>query len=234
MAGKAVQYFGKDLEAMSFAVNYHRWILDCFRPYLRGSVAEVGAGRGSFSTLLLGTPIEKLVAFEPSDNMFPHLARAIEQDRRALAVQDFFRGAAEPGPYDAVLYVNVLEHIEDDAGEIARAQVALKPDGHLLVFVPALPWLYSELDRQVGHFRRYLKHDLVGLAEQAGLRAIRAHYFDIAGILPWYVNFVLLRNSIGGASVSAYDRLVVPLMRRVERLLPPFVGKNIVLVARKA
>lgn len=232
--GKAVQYFGKDLEAMSFAVNYHVWILDCFRPYLHGTVAEVGAGRGSFSTLLLGTPIERLVAFEPSDNMFPHLARAIGQDRRASAVQDFFRGPAEPGSYDAVLYVNVLEHIEDDAGEIAKAQSALKPGGHLLVFVPALPWLYSELDRQVGHFRRYIKRDLVRLVEQAGLHAVRVHYFDIAGILPWYVNFVLLRNSIGGAGVTAYDRLVVPLMRRAERLLPPFVGKNIVLVARKA
>ena len=106
--------------------------------------------------------------------------------------------------------------------------------GSILVFVPALPWLYSRLDRQVGHVRRYLKPGLVKLVEQAGLRTVRAHYFDIAGILPWYVNFVLLGNSIGGASVSAYDRLVVPLMRRVERLVPPLVGKNIVLVARKA
>lgn len=233
-AANPVQYFGKDLEAMSFAVNYHRWILDCFLPYLRGTVAEVGAGMGSFSALLLGTPIERLVAFEPSDNMFPQLARALSPERRAEAVHGFFGEAAGTGRFDAVLYVNVLEHIEDDAAELARAHAALKAGGHLLVFVPALPWLYSALDRQVGHFRRYLRPGLVRLVEQAGLQPVRARYFDIAGILPWYVNFVLLGNSIGGASVSAYDRLVVPLMRRVERLLPPFIGKNIVLVARKA
>lgn len=233
MAAKALQYPGKDLEAMSFAVNYHGWILDCFRPYLRGTVAEVGAGRGSFSILLLGFPIDKLVAFEPSD-MFVHLKRALQGDRRALAVNDFFTGASSAEQYDAVVYVNVLEHIEDDAGELARAQAALKPDGHLLLFVPALPWLYGALDRQVGHFRRYLKRDLVRLVEQAGMRTVGTKYFDIAGILPWYVNFVLLGNQIGPASVSAYDRIVVPLMRRVERLMPPWIGKNVVLVARKA
>jgi hypothetical protein len=46
-------YFGKDLEAMSFANNYHRWILSEFLPYLGSSVAEVGAGTGSFSSLIL-------------------------------------------------------------------------------------------------------------------------------------------------------------------------------------
>jgi len=74
---------------------------------------------------------------------------------------------------------------------------------------------------------------LAALAGRAGFRTVHAHYFGIAGILPWYVNFVLLGNYIGSGSVSAYDRLVVPLMRRVERRMPPIVGKNIVLVARK-
>ena len=48
------------------------------------------------------------------------------------------------------------------------------------------------------------------------------------------MKFVLLRGSIGGGAVAAYDRMVVPLMRRVERWLPPAVGKNVLLVAQKA
>jgi SAM-dependent methyltransferase len=231
---KAPQYFGKDLEAMSFAKNYHKWILAEFFPYLGSSVAEVGAGVGSFSTLVLGTNISSLVAFEPSQNMYPLLQEALSNDKRAKAINDFFGRANTGKLFDSILYVNVLEHIEDDASELANARDSLNPKGHLLIFVPALPWLYSELDRQVGHFRRYMKKDLVELIRRSGFSVVKARYFDVAGIIPWYINFVLLKNSISGGSVSLYDRLVVPAMRLMEGLVPPPVGKNVLLVARKA
>ena len=47
------EYFGKDLEAMSFAQNYHQWILEICSPYLGKVVAEIGAGTGNFSDFLL-------------------------------------------------------------------------------------------------------------------------------------------------------------------------------------
>lgn len=231
---RAPQYFGKDLEAMSFAKNYHKWILAEFSPYLGSSVAEVGAGVGSFSTLVLETSINSLVAFEPSQNMYPLLQEALSKDKRARAINDFFGRANAGQRFDSILYVNVLEHIEDDVSELAKACDALAPKGHLLIFVPALPWLYSEFDRQVGHFRRYMKKDLVKLARRSGLSVVKARYFDAAGIIPWYINFVLLKNSMSSGSVSLYDRLVVPAMRVMERLVPIPVGKNLLLVAKKA
>ncbi|MES9992096.1 MAG: methyltransferase domain-containing protein [Candidatus Thiodiazotropha sp.] len=231
---KMPDYFGKDLEAMSFAVNYHKWILSEFSPYLGNRAAEVGAGSGTFSQLLLETQLDHLSAFEPSRNMFPMLAETLSADERGVAINSFFGETSATDSFDSVLYVNVLEHIEDDLAELANAYTALNRNGHLLVFVPALPWLYSELDKQVGHFRRYLKNDLVNLVQRQGFKIIKAHYFDIAGILPWYVNFVLLKHSIGSGSVSLYDKLVVPIMRPLERLLSPPIGKNILLVGKKA
>ena len=230
---KMPHYLGKDLEAMAFARNYHKWILAEFLPYLGSSVAEVGAGVGSFSTLVLGTNIRSLKAFEPSRNMYPLLQEAFRQDRRAEAINDFFGRANTGERFDSVLYVNVLEHIEDDASELANAREALNLNGHLLIFVPALPWLYSDLDRQVGHFRRYLKKGLLELAQRSGFSIVKARYFDVAGIIPWYINFVLLKNLISGGSVSLYDRLVVPTMRVVEGVVPPPIGKNLLLVAKK-
>ncbi|MBV2137952.1 MAG: class I SAM-dependent methyltransferase [Candidatus Thiodiazotropha sp. (ex Ctena orbiculata)] len=232
--GKMPEYFGKDLEAMSFAVNYHKWILAEFYPYLGNRVAEVGAGTGTFSRLLLETQIGHLSAFEPSLNMYPLLEEALCEDQRGVAINSFFAGNSDAEGFDSILYLNVLEHIEDDLSEIANAHAALKQNGHLLIFVPALPWLYSELDKQVGHFRRYVKRELVKITRKQGFKIIKARYFDIAGILPWYVNFVLLRNSIDSGSVSLYDRVVVPLARPLERVLPPPIGKNVLLVAQKA
>jgi SAM-dependent methyltransferase len=230
-----LQYFGKDLEAMSFAVEYHRWIAREFDPYLGANVAEVGAGTGNFSALLLERAgLGHLAAFEPSANMFPLLEQRLAGAPRVTLHQAYFGArAAALGPrFDSICYVNVLEHIEDDAAELAAASSALKPGGHLLLFVPALPFLYSELDRDLGHFRRYRKPDLERLVSAAGLEIRRSKYFDLPGILPWYLAFVLLRRPLTAGGVSLYDRLVVPIARRIESALPPPVGKNLLLVAR--
>jgi SAM-dependent methyltransferase len=226
-------YTGKELEALSVAVNYHRWILDEVGPYLGETVAEVGAGIGSVSELILERNVGMLLAFEPSGNLYPLLADKLKHERRAEAINDFFGARNAGAELDSVAYINVLEHIKDDGTELQGAAAALKRGGHLIVFVPALEWLYSDFDRQIGHYRRYEKSGLVRLVSDAGLTIVKAQYFDVAGIIPWYVNFVLLRNSIGSRGVSLYDTLVVPTMRRIEKVVPPPAGKNLLVVARK-
>lgn len=227
------QYFGKDLEAMSFARNYHQWIVDEWRPYLSGEVAEVGAGTGSFSKLLLACGIAGLSAYEPSSNMYPALAESLGGEPRARTFNCYFGQSGECEKFDSIVYVNVLEHIEDDAAELRRIRLALRPGGHAFIFVPALRWLYSRLDRQVGHYRRYHKVPLAELVTRSGLSLVSLRYFDVLGVLPWYVNFTLLGNEIGGGSVTSYDRFVVPVARRLERVVRPPLGKNLILVARK-
>ena len=101
------------------------------------------------------------------------------------------------------------------------------------MFVPALAWLCSDFDKQIGHLRRYTKKALSRLVRDVGFTLIKAQYFDLAGIIPWYINFVLLRNSIG-SGVSLYDKLVVPTMRLIERMIPPPIGKNVLLIGKKA
>jgi SAM-dependent methyltransferase len=231
---KSPQYPGKELEAMSFALNYHRWIVDEFESYLGETAAEVGAGVGSVSKLLLRTRIKRLVAFEPSPNMYPHLEQELRHEQRARVVNDFFSPRYAGEGFDSVVYINVLEHIEDDRTELANALEILRPEGHLLLFVPALRWLYSDFDKQIGHFRRYEKTSLSCLVRDVGFALVRAQYFDLAGIIPWYINYVLLRNSMGSGSVSLYDKLVVPTIRLIERSVTPPIGKNVLLIARKA
>lgn len=232
-AAMAANYPGRELEAMSFAVNYHHWIVGELAPFLGRRVAEVGAGIGSVSSLLLQQPIERLEAYEPSANMFPQLAARLAGEPRAHAVNAFFGAEPPAQPFDSVAYINVLEHIEDDRGELARAFAAIRPGGHLLVFVPALAWLYSDFDRRIGHARRYSRAVLQEVARAAGFEVAFAKYFDVAGVLPWYLNFVLLRRGLGAGGVALYDRLVVPPMRRIEGWVAPPLGKNLLMVARK-
>jgi SAM-dependent methyltransferase len=237
MSNKIV-YVGKDLEAMSFAVNYHRWILEEFRPYLGKNLVEVGAGTGSFSEMLLEENPESLALVEPSE-MFGFLERNINQLETRAQVdfhQAIFTETADrlrPTP-DTILYVNVLEHIDDDRGELARVYETLAPGGHCLVFVPALSALYGAFDEKIGHFRRYGKKELEAKAAAAGFEVVKSKYFDLVGILPWYVKYKLLKSdSLESGAVTAYDKFAIPFVRRVERLLTVPVGKNILAVLRK-
>lgn len=235
-------YSGRELESMAFAVNYHRWILGIFTPYLGKRIVEVGAGSGSFSELLLETRPEHFDAIEPSANMYPLLAEHVRHlDSRNIARvhHGTLIGHAETiqrtGTPDSVIYVNVLEHVEDDSRELAAIYSLLRPGGHALIFVPANSWLMGSMDRELGHFRRYSMNDLRRKCETAGFKIRLAFYFDFLGIAPWWFRYCLLRSrKMDPAAVRLYDRYVVPLSRLIERLIQPPIGKNIVLVARKA
>ena len=78
-----------------------------------------------------------------------------------------------------------------------------------------------ELDRKVGHFRRYSKRELTDVVTSAGFRIESCRYFDVMGIIPWYVAFVLLKQTTTGTNVTLYDRIVVPVMRRIENVVTP-------------
>src|SRR5262245_49972646 len=145
-------YVGKELESMSFAVNYHRWILSIFEPYLGARVVEVGAGTGSFSELLLEGRLESLSLVEPSTAMYQRLCRRMEELKPPVTVKtynDVFPSVAEQirsvQRPDAIIYVNVLEHIPDDVYELNVIHRVLDTAGRLFIFVPALTWLHGSM-----------------------------------------------------------------------------------------
>ncbi len=231
-----VDYPGEDLNVLSASKNYYRWIVDLMEPYVSGHTVEYGAGIGTMSERLL-PHVHRLTLVEPAT----HLARRLEQsfagnDCVAVLNNTLERHAPAltPNSINAFVLVNVLEHIEDDAQAVRWMTDALAPGGKLALFVPALPWLMSDLDRAHGHFRRYRRSDLVGLMAMAGLEIEQLHFFDLPGILPWW-----LLNTIGGktdfnlGAVRLFDSVVIPPTRWLETRFPPPIGKNLVLVAHK-
>jgi SAM-dependent methyltransferase len=235
-----VEYVGKDLEAMDFAENYHRWILNLFRPYIGKHIVEVGAGTGSFSTLLLETNPESLSLVEPS-GMYTALTEKLSKLTETAGVC-FFKSifvevadqiGQEKKP-DTMMYINVLEHIEDDRLELITINRSLAVGGYACIFVPSMPALYSDFDKRLGHYRRYNKKELVEKCEAAGFEIRVARYFDFLGILPWFVKYRLMGSlTMESGAVQLYDRLVVPIIRPLENLVNPPLGKNLLVVAEK-
>jgi SAM-dependent methyltransferase len=222
------------LEAMSFAPAYHRWIVDWFGTALAGHIVEVGAGDGTVTRLLLQSNVAQVTALEPDAERAAGLRAAFA---REPAVRVVAGGTSSPDlPRDiadaTVVYVNVLEHVADDVAELRRAALLAGAEGRVCIFAPALPSLYSRLDAELGHHRRYTRSSLRAAAESAGLRVERMAYFDRAGALAWWLLHRVAGLRINPGSASRYDRLV-PLLRRLDTVLPLPFGKNLICECRR-
>src|SRR3954468_16399361 len=142
------EYGGRELEVLADLPRYYDWIVECFRPYLKGAGVEFGAGLGTIASRVRPS-LERLDLVEPSSDMIPELQRRFAGDadvRIFNESQEAFAVRSPTATYDVVVMVNVLEHIEDDRSALMAVRQMLRPGGHLLAFVPALQFLFSEFD----------------------------------------------------------------------------------------
>lgn len=133
---------------------------------------------------------------------------------------------------------NVLEHIEDDGKCLRELTTLLEPGGRIGIYVPAFMLLFSDLDRSVGHYRRYRKKDLIKKAEGAGLTVIKCQYVDSIGFFASLLIKILgwkSTGNIGSAkSLKMYDSVIFPVSRYLDRLtFGKVFGKNLILIAEK-
>jgi SAM-dependent methyltransferase len=131
---------------------------------------------------------------------------------------------------------NVLEHIDNDVEALNEIRKKIKPGGKLAIYVPALPFLYSGLDKKVGHYRRYTKKELIKKVSAAGFTVKDCYYNDSLGILATLTVKVLgYKNKVGlgsPKSIVLYDKVVYPLSKILDRLIfRKVIGKNLFLFA---
>jgi SAM-dependent methyltransferase len=228
-------YASNELDSLVGASNYYRGILDYFRPYLGKRILEIGAGIGTFSSLLLEAYPSHLLLFEPSRNLLPRLRDRFSLDRRVTVIEDSsFEGVAQSAEVDSIVLVNVLEHIQEDEATLRRLHSALTVGGAVLLFVPALPLLYGTLDKEFGHYRRYMKHDLVTKLQRAGFELAMVRYVNMLGVLTWYLaGKVLRKRTLKPQDVRLYDKLVVPWMSMLERHWDTPIGQSLICIGRK-
>ncbi|MBS2038497.1 class I SAM-dependent methyltransferase [bacterium] len=180
-------------------------------------------------------------------------ARGLDMSEQALelcrrrGVQDvsLHEGEAIPfadASFDVVTAFDVVEHIEEDVTALIEWRRVLKPGGLLLIYTPALPWLYNEHDRIAHHKRRYLRKELREKLFRAGYQIEHLSYVN-AFVLP----LVLLARATAWLSPGTRHReaeLPSPLVNGfltwlcgvehwfVRRSLLP-IGMSLVALARK-
>ena len=222
-----------EFAALCEARNYRDALLWEFSEHLHGGVLEVGAGVGQVTgELLRNRAITRLVSIEPHPKFYEQLCKTFSGHTVIHGTIDDLKNGES---WDAVISINVLEHIENDERELQNYHRRLaKKNGMLCLFVPARPEIYSPIDKDFGHFRRYTKPELGGKLERAGFQILRLHYYNFAGYLTWWLNFCLLRrHHFNAGAVRFFDRFIFTPMHGFEsRIHPPFIGQSLLATAR--
>ena len=229
----SLDYVGSELELFEHATNWKAYVARNLSPFITGRVLEVGAGIGTNIAQLANPNVQDWLALEPDRKLAGEIAmrlrdRALPYNCRVLV------GMIDQVPpqeqFNTILYIDVLEHIENDRAEVAKAAQLLSPEGRVIVLAPAHQLLYSPFDRSIGHFRRY---SLAGLRKLTppGCCVATAFLLDSVGFFASLANRLILRSAMPTkAQIITWDRAIVPLSRLFDPITGFRFGKSAIIV----
>jgi len=226
-------YVGGELELFAQARNWKNYWKSKLRGEIRGAVLEVGAGIGSNTLLLRSGAEHRWVCLEPDSVLADGIKNRIASSpvcQNCEVRTGTIASLPATEPFDTILYIDVLEHIQDDRTEVERAADHLTRHGRLIVLSPAHPWLFSPFDKAIGHYRRYTIGMLATLTP-AVLRLRRSFYLDSVGLLASAANRLMLRQTMPNAQqLALWDKIMIPCSRIIDPLTGYRLGKSVVCI----
>jgi SAM-dependent methyltransferase len=229
-------YPGEELVLFEKAVNWKRYWSSFVLPHIGTRVAEAGAGLGANTLILYRNNTDQWLLLEPDTAMAAMLEKKLatnELPARCRVIHGTLSSLGLAPQFDTIIYIDVLEHIEDDKAEIATAAGLLMHGGKLVILSPAFPSLYSPFDKAIGHYRRYTKRTLKDVIP-ASLKAVSIRYLDSTGFLMSMINRMFLKQKYPTQKqVNFWDRVGIAISRITDRLLFFSFGKTILGVWEK-
>lgn len=220
------------LESMSQAGFYNQWTLNKFRKYLKGKILEVGCGIGNFTLTL--AKFGDVTAID----LDPNLINKFKKNQNSKIEAGF--GDIEKGEYffkseffDTIVCVNVLEHIDDDTKALKNMYQLLDKRGHLILLVPIHKFLFGEIDKSVGHFRRYNPGELVKKMEDIGYKIITSKRLNFLGAIGWFISGRLLKNTHISENKIKLFNIFFPVLY-LENLLETPIGTSVLIIAKRS
>jgi 2-polyprenyl-3-methyl-5-hydroxy-6-metoxy-1,4-benzoquinol methylase len=230
------EYTIADQERMKAAPNYFQWQARLAKAELGRRVLEVGCGMGNFSEHLRDRDL--VIGVDVDENC---VARWKERFADRPHYRGFLLNAEAPEfcelkrhGIDSIVCLNVLEHIDKHELVLGQMREVLTAGGRVVLIVPAFESLYGEIDAKLGHYRRYTRKSLAAVAVSAGFSLKRLRYMNLVGFFGWWANArIFHRSEQSVEQIAFFDSRVVPVMSRLETLVPPPVGQSIIAVLEK-
>ena len=223
------------LDAIEQAPKFNRWMYERVKPYLGKRVAELGCGRGNMSNFFRRHDTVMLADYR-DDYLDPLRAKWGQKKNLSFAKLDMTQrddyAALTKFAPDSVVFLNVLEHIEDDRAVLKNLFDSVPAGCRLVILVPFGMKLYSDFDKELGHFRRYEKGELEGKMKEAGFDVETQFYFNKAGKVAWFfANTLGKQKQLTRTQLRIYNFLT-PAFRLWDKIMPG-TGLSTVAVCRK-
>ncbi len=225
-----------NMEILSSMDNYYKWIGSLMRKYAGRKVLDFGCGNGNLTPMFLDKEI--VVGLDYSKNyvkMYSERFKGSKNVKAVLGDATDKKAADELKKYkfDTIITMNTLEHIKNDQLAFNNAYRILEKGGRFIIIVPAMGFLYSILDYEGGHFRRYTVPEIAERVKKAGFKIKRLHYFNLPGALGWYLINVLMKKRIYSQGTFNIYNSLVPLFKAFENVVRPPFGLSVFCVAEK-
>lgn len=227
------------LLAIRNAGAFNTWMYRAIRPYLQEEVLEAGAGIGNITGLLVQegwtltvSEIEPLYLQGLRERFAgqPCVREIVAID---LQHNDFARAyAAYRERFGSIVLLNVIEHLEDDRAAVENCRFLLKPGGVLIALAPAYRFLFSMLDKELGHHRRYTRKRLAKVLTGGGLTIARSFYFNFMGIPAWLYGKWRRVKAVPEGEMGFYDKLV-PAGKLLDKLVFRCAGLSAIVIGKK-
>lgn len=219
------------LENLKLADRYNNWIVEQIKPYLGNNVLEVGCGNGNF-TVFLAQECDRVTGIDINREYVEVAKKRLAKQTGITILKEDVTKLQSNNSFDTIIMLDVLEHIENDIATLQQLNTLLQPQGKLIIKVPALNYIYGEMDRAIGHYRRYNKNTLVDTFQKANLAQPKVWYFNLAGIPGWWFNSILKRTTPSSQQVNLFNK-VVPILSTIESIAKPPLGLSLFAVVRK-
>jgi SAM-dependent methyltransferase len=229
--------------AMSQMVHYPRYLLGKLRSILGQRVLEIGVGNGQYTRELLAQG-RSVLATDIDANCLDELRHTLNttdrvhfapidlENESTVSKLSWFRA-------DTVICFNVLEHISNDERALRAIRESVDNQAKIGLIVPAHGWLFGQMDREAGHFRRYSRSMLKSKLMDSGWVVEKVAYINLFGAAGWFYHNRLRQNA------GLADKQVNNQMQMVDKWLPrlgfvtdpifgPIAGLSVLAIGRAA
>ena len=225
------QYPGWELKYFDKANNFRDYQLSFIKRFIKKNLAEVGPGNGIHinSYLKLSNTIN---LFEPTKKNFLYLKQKFKKNSKIKFYNQIFK--LKKNEYDTIIYLDVLEHIKNAQEELIKAFESLKENGHLIINVPAFQHLYSNFDKDVGHYKRYQKKDFKNLIKILKPQLSIVFYYDSLGYILSLVSKIFVKNYKNNfdKKIRIWNSLII-ISKIIDKITFNTFGKSLLIIIKK-